>query len=103
MSPSRAAARQVLSPCIVEAMSSVWSASHDRAVVVVLTVVLPAALITDVVNASFVEGEMPAAGARVRSLASWCEDVELLGVRVEPRSPSSQFLLVGHGRILVGL
>ena len=84
---------------VVEALSSVRAASHDMTVVVVLAVVLPPALSTDVIGAALVQRAMSATWARIRPVPR-SEDVELSRVGVEPGLPLRDLFLVAHHAIV---
>jgi len=89
--------------CIVETeILPIGTPSRDGAVVVVLAIVLPTALMTDLVDASFRKCLVAAAWARIEAGSGRREHVAHAGVRLEPRAPLSYEFFVGDVRIVVG-
>lgn len=89
-------------PGVVEAFPPVRPATHHRAVVIVLPVVFPPALGTDVAGAASHERPVSAAGTRVGLVRRTSEDISLRGVGVEPGSPLPDQVGVREGRVVVG-
>ena len=85
----------------VKGQLAVRTPSNRRAVVMVLAVVLPPALSTDLVGPAFFQREMSATRTRVRAARSWGGDVAHPDVALEPRTTSRQDLVVAETWIVV--
>jgi hypothetical protein len=91
----------VLGPCLVQARTAVRPAPDDGAVMIVLAVILPPALPTDFVVASFGQSSVAAAWAGVGNIAGWRKDVLQRGVAVEPLLPSADQFVIWHRGIVM--
>lgn len=81
---------------IVEAQASVRAAASDVTVVIILSVVLPAASTTDLVRAPLVERSMSTARTRVRLSPLGGEHVLLGGVGRKPLASLFEQLVIAH-------
>ena len=86
---------------LVQALWTVGAAPNDVAVVIVLAVVLPSALVADLVCASLGQRRVATTRAGVESVSSRGDHVLLGGVNREPLHPPTDELVIGDGRIVV--
>jgi hypothetical protein len=99
---ARSPALLVLDPRLVEADPPVGSAPDNRAVMIVLAVVLPSAHTADLVGAPLGKSRVTAARARVWPGASRGEHVLESGVRLEPGGSAREQLLIRDARVIAG-
>jgi hypothetical protein len=92
----------VLGSCPVKAQIPVRPAPGHGTVVIVLAVILPLALVADLLVASFRQGRVAAAWAGVRDIARRGVDVLQRDVAVEPLLPSADQFVVWYRRIVMG-
>lgn len=91
----------VLASRVVEAQAAIRTSTNNLAVMVVLSVVFPAALVADLVDPALAERQVTTARARVRSAVCWGEHVALRRVRVEPRGALRDKLFVAEARVII--
>jgi hypothetical protein len=86
---------------LIQAFWTVRAASNNVAVVVVLAVILPPALVADLVGSSLGQGRVAAARAGIRNVSSWRKYILQGGVGHEPVRPPTDELLIGDRQIVV--
>ena len=86
----------------IEAEPTVGTPAHDGAVVVILPVVLPAALIANLVAASLTQRGVTATWAGVGLTRLLGKDVELARVGGKPGAAPFQQLLIAEVRVIMG-